>query len=72
MEDAVGRMDGCARLGGMRFDVDRSLRPAGVEPRISPRRGSRDEQLQSGEGEEARAGDRCTTIHRPLWYTVRR
>ena len=72
MEDAVGRMNRCARLSGMGLDVDRPLRPAGIEAGVGPRRGSRDEELQSGEGEEARAGDRCTTIHRPLWYTIQR
>ncbi len=70
MEDAIGGMDRRARLGRMGLDVDRALRTAGIEAGVSPRRRSRDQQLQSGEGEEAQAGDRRTAIHRPLWYTI--
>ena len=71
MEDAVGRMNRRARLSGMRFDVDRPLRPAGVEPRIGPRRPSGDEELQRGQGQETESSERRTTIHRGLWYTIR-
>jgi len=69
MEDAVGRMDGYARLGGMRLDVDGPLRARGIEAGVSPRRRSRDQELQRGQGQETESSERRTTIHRGLCYT---
>ena len=72
MQDAVGRVNRRAGLGGVRLEMDRPLGTAGVETGVGPRRGSGDEELQCREDEQASAGDRSTTIHRPLWYTMQR
>ena len=72
MENAVSRMDRRACAGGSRFDVNRPLRTAGIESRISPRGGPRDEKLQRSEGQETEADERRTARHWALWYTQRR
>jgi len=70
MQDAVGGVNLCAGLSRVRLEVDGPLGAAGVEAGIGPRCRSGDEELQRRQGEEPKAGERCTAIHRTVLYTT--